>query len=132
MAKYGNRRVVIVVILLFIITGGYLLYNNYLYKDARNIAGEQPAFTVNATQLLAEYQEGTGAATAKYLNKTLAVQGKVTSVNDSLVIIDSAVFCAFTGIKEVYVDETITVKGRCIGYDEIFGEVKLDQCTLTN
>ncbi|WP_297334537.1 hypothetical protein [Flavobacterium sp.] len=127
-----NRRAVIIVILLVVIIGGYFFYNSYLYKDARNIAGEQPAFTVDAGQMLAEYEQGAEAATAKYLNKTIAVQGRVTSVNDSVVIIDSAVFCAFAGKREIYVDEAITVKGRCIGYDEIFGEVKLDQCTLTN
>jgi len=41
------------------------------------------------------------------------------------------VFCgldSLTGSNQL--NKTITIKGRCIGYDELFGEVKLDQCTL--
>jgi hypothetical protein len=126
------RRVIILLVVLAAGAGGYIFYNNYLYKEARNVAAEQPAFTLSADVLLADYEADADAATARYLNKTLSVQGRVTSINDSVAIIDSAVFCALAAKAGVKQDEVVTIKGRCIGYDEIFGEVKLDQCTLNN
>ncbi len=112
---------VIVVMLLFVY--------GYVYKDARNIASEDAAYTISAQQLVSEYEMDTQSAGAKYLNKTIAVEGTVTHVADSLITIDSAVFCLFDNKEEIKVDDVVTVKGRCIGYDEIFGEVKLDQCS---
>ena len=46
-------------------------------------------------------------------------------------ILENTVFCLFTQkTKEKLINNKVTVKGKCIGYDELFQEVKLDQCTI--
>ncbi|WP_241657639.1 OB-fold putative lipoprotein [Flavobacterium cerinum] len=120
----------IIITLVFLIGTGALLYG-FLYKEARDVSNEASAFTVTAKKLSDEYLANTVHADAKYLNKTIDLNGVVTDVKDSLVIINHKVVCGFdTAIGNPGINKNITIKGRCIGFDELFGEVKLDQCTI--
>ena len=61
----------------------------------------------------------------------VAVSGKVTAVSDSIVTIDNTIICNFktpdTSIKN---EQSISVKGRLVGFDDLMGELKLDQCSI--
>lgn len=112
-----------------------LLYFYYgvLYKDSRDIHAEQPAYTVSASALMDEYEKDAKSADSKYLNQTIEVTGDVNEVHDSIVILGAGVLCNFDKkIAQDISDTKAIIKGRCIGYDELFGEVKLDQCTIKN
>ena len=127
-----KKKFVIGGIVVFILGFGLVfLYYGYLYKGGRNISSEKPSFTLTANELVAEYSRNQPKADSIFLNKTLEIKGVVTQVTDSVLTIDSLAFCDF-GHKPAknILKTTITIKGRCIGYDELFNEVKLDQCTL--
>jgi tRNA_anti-like len=126
-----KKKVLIIAaaVLLIVLAGSYIWYG-YLYKSGRDVSGEEAAFTVTAESLTADYQAAQQTADAKYLNKTIAVTGVVTTVSDSVVTLNDKVFCGFEKKMNEPEGKEITIKGRCIGYDELFGEVKLDQCTL--
>ena len=50
--------------------------------------------------------------------------------NESITI-NNKIFCNFTKIfSELKVNDPISVKGRCIGYDDLLEEIKLDQCSI--
>lgn len=118
-------------VLLIVLSGLLYGYYGFLYKPARNISSESSAYSVPAHGLAGEYETNTQKADAKYLNQALEIKGKVTEIRDSLIILDSKVVCGFDVKPEnAALDKNITVKGRCIGFDELFGEVKLDQCTI--
>ena len=108
---------------------GYLYYG-VLYREQRNITTEKVAFSVPAALLTEEYTKDSKEADLKYLNKTIEVTGKVNDVHEATVVLDPAVLCSFDNSVPKSTANTITVKGRCIGFDELFGEVKLDQCTI--
>lgn len=110
---------------------GLWLYKGYLYKDVRNISEEAPAFTITADELVYQYTNNQEKANTDYLNKTIQITGAVTQVTDSVVTINSVIICCFDKKPSVPANsKMVTIKGRCIGYDELFNEVKLDQCTL--
>lgn len=125
-AKKGITLLVVVLI------GGLMwLYFGYLYKDGRNVSAESPAFAVRAEELAADYTVNAAAADSKYLNKTIEVQGVITEVSDSVVTINKNIFCAFDMLPDgAKPGAKAVIKGRCIGYDELFSEVKLDQCSI--
>lgn len=126
-----KKGFIIVLTVLVIVIAGVLFYNNYLYKDARNISSEDAAFVIPAGQLVSEYTGNQQKADSSYLNKTLEIKGKVTQVTDSVLTIDEHVFCGFDSKpNKNNLNKSVTIKGRCIGFDELFGEVKLDQCTI--
>lgn len=107
---------------------------NYLYKDHRNIAGEKSEYEIEAATLALAFLDQPNEATAKYMDKTLTISGNVTELESGGVTIDNAAYCEFleNSGEKAALDKKITVKGRCIGYDELLEIVKLDQCTIIN
>lgn len=127
--KYNSKLLLAVagVVLLFAVI---FLWYGYLYKPPRAISTENAAFVTNALYLAQEYAGNNQGADGKYLNKTIEVKGRVTAVSDSVLTLDSVVFCSFEQpVNKLVLNKMITIKGRCIGYDGIFNEVKLDQCS---
>src|SRR5690606_13868480 len=104
----------------------------YLYQGHRDVANEETSFQITSGDLISEFQNNSDSANAKYLNKTIEVKGKVMDLTDSTLSLESGVFCSFNEkLDQSIKNKLVTVKGRCIGFDELFGEIKLDQCTIT-
>ena len=110
---------------------GFSVFNYVFHGGARDLATEDAAFTVTSKNITAEFAANVPSATKKYSDKAIAVSGIVTSVTDSIVTIDNTIICNFktpdTTIKN---EQAITVKGRLVGFDDLMGELKLDQCTI--
>ncbi len=107
----------------------------YMYKDHRDVATEETKFVLTVKDLQAEFVSDAVAANAKYLDKTMEVSGIVTSIdmaNHSIVLDEklSAVFkdSILGGIK---LQNSIKVKGRFLGYDDLLEELKLDEASLS-
>ena len=104
-----------------------LLYQ-YAYQDHRDIANEEAVMVISANELKELFQNDKGS---EALNKTVIVSGQITEKEDSTLTLDDAVHCKLS-IKadSLEVGTAVTAKGRCIGYDDLFELVKLDQTTL--
>jgi predicted PurR-regulated permease PerM len=128
-----KRIVLAIIVLLLLVSSGIYFYYGFLMGEARNIASEMPDYSIKATELLKDYNADPKKADSLYLNKTIEVTGKVTKETDSVIILENNIFCLFTKkVNNRLINNEVTVKGKCIGYDELFEEVKLDQCTITN
>lgn len=113
-----------------VLAGGACMYG-YLYKGARDIRNEDAKYIVTSLRLLNDFTDNTEGANKKYLNATLEVKGVVTQVSDSVLMLDSTIFCGLNyPLKNNILNRSVTVKGRCIGFDELFNEVKLDECSI--
>lgn len=125
-----NRIVIGLLVLVLIVVAGYF----YIYKDHRNIAEETVSFNVNSELLFQEFMTNETAANSKYLDKTIVVSGKVSTINveKSSIVLDEKVFAVFLeSIPEtVQPNSELTIKGRLIGYDSLLEEIRLDQCTI--
>ncbi len=110
---------------------GFSVFNYVFHGGARDLATEDAAFTVTSNDIIAEFAANVPAATKKYSDKAIAVSGIVTAVSDSIVTIDNTIICNFkspdTTIKN---EQTITIKGRLVGFDDLMGELKLDECSI--
>jgi len=126
-----KKGFILLVVLLVMAGAAAFVYYGYLYKDARNVSSEEADFQMPAAKLLADYTANQQQADSTYLNKTIEIKGTVTQITDSVLTVNGQVFCGFD-IKpgKHAINKTVTIKGRCIGFDELFGEVKLDQCTI--
>jgi hypothetical protein len=112
---------------------GLSSYYYVMYGGARDLSTEETAFTVMATAITAEFNTKLESSNKKYLEKPIAISGKVTSIKDTEVTLDNTVICTLikkeTSIKN---NQSIILKGRVVGYDDLMGEVKLDQCFIVN
>ena len=121
-----------IAILFFIAFFSTVLFTyNKPHKDFRVAQADA---SLEATKLYEHYQNNLSDANLKFLDKILLISGTVTELNSNLVIIGGNIVCSLdssyvldTGIK---LDDKISVKGRCIGYDDLFEEVRIDHCFI--
>ena len=125
------RKKAVIISIAIVLLAGFWLYKGYLYKEVRNVSEEAPAHTLTADELVYQYTGNQEKANTDYLDKTIQITGVVTQVTDSVVTLNSVIVCCFDKKPNASANsKTVTIKGRCIGYDELFNEVKLDQCTI--
>ena len=124
---------------------GICTYLYVFHKPHRNIANEKPAYTLNAFQLLDEFNVSEDSSYIKYGDKVLQVDGKIEELSSSdttLSIIlsnpEKGISCSFEAeyclknkdrIKQLKIGTPVTLKGKCDGYDMIMGVV-LTRCVL--
>jgi len=124
-----KKKIVFLIVMLVLVVGAYTGYK-YLYKDHRNITKEVAVVDTSAKLLQEQFQNNAADA---LLNKTLTVSGMVTQIEDKSITIDDKVYCSFKNeLKGIQVGDEVRLKGRCIGYDDLFEVVKLDQSTIIN
>ena len=99
-----------------------------MYQDHRDIKAEKAVVLIPASELISYFNENNSK---KVLNKTVQVSGIITEINTKNIILDDKVQCSFDSeLKNLNLNETITVKGRCIGFDELFDVAKIDQSSI--
>jgi hypothetical protein len=124
-----KRKIVFLMVILILVIGGFAGYK-YLYQDHRNIDTETAFMNVNTAQLQRQFVDNTEASV---LNKTIIVTGNITQIEENTITLDNKVHCSFMVLQEgLAVDDTVSVKGRCIGYDDLFELVKIDQSIVTD
>ena len=122
-----KKQVKIVITLVLLLLGVYFAYN-YMYQDHRDIKGEKAVVLISASELVSYFNENNSE---KVLNKTVQVSGIITEIDTKNITLDDKVQCSFDAeIKNLNLNETITVKGRCIGFDELFDVAKIDQSSI--
>ena len=127
-----SKKVKIIgILLLAVLLVGFFVFNYVFHGGARDLATEDALFTVTSKDITAEFTANVPAATKKYSDKAIAISGVVTAVIDSIVTIDNTIICNFktpdTTIKN---EQNVTIKGRLVGFDDLMGELKLDQCSI--
>lgn len=107
---------------------------NYIYQDHRDIKSEKATFTLTAQEMANAFASDEQAATEKYLNKTIEVEGVVEIAQEKTIMMSPGVFFALSESNNNHtsVGATAQIKGRCIGYDSLLEEIKFDQSTFTN
>jgi hypothetical protein len=104
-------------------------YNYVMYGGARNLSSEETAYTVSSKSISTEFALNVETANKKYLEKAIAIEGTITKITGNEVIIDNSIICNLKDFdSSIQKDQVVTLKGRVVGYDDLMGELKLDQC----
>ena len=116
------KRIFSGIVLILMAIGFYY----YVYKDHRDIAVEEAVYTDTAIALKDSILQNNEA----FLNQTVAVSGVVTFIEDNSITLDHALVAQFENRPAAQLNRQLTLKGRCIGYDDLFEVVVLDQSTM--
>ena len=112
---------------------GLIFAYNYIYPDHRSISDEPVSYTLDAAFFFNEFKADSHQAELKYLDQTVVVSGLITSINSETITISNKIYCQFEVLNnDLKVNDSIVVKGRCIGFDDLLEEIKLDQCSIVN
>ncbi|WP_338378311.1 hypothetical protein [uncultured Flavobacterium sp.] len=125
-----KKKVILFFLLICVVSFGVY---SYLYKAHRNISDEKASYTFKTNQLIEEYSRDENSANSKYLDKVIVVSGKITQVNiaeKSITLDEKLSGLVIDDLSNLKVDDSITIKGRFLGYDELLEEVKMDQINL--
>lgn len=127
------KKIVLIVVVVIVTIASGLYF--YMYKDHRDIASEEASFSIAVKDLENEFTQNDSLANKKYLDKTIEVYGKMTSVDlaTKIIVLDEKM----EGTTQQAIPEGLTIgkqikmKGRFIGYDDLLGDFKMDQVTLS-
>ncbi|MGC4041652.1 MAG: hypothetical protein QM710_12920 [Flavobacterium sp.] len=123
----------ILILLAVILITAFVVYK-YMYKAHRDIASEAVTYTETVAQVFDAFQKDTQKANAKYLDKTIEISGKITNVDpqNKLIMVDEKLSARCTkGIPaDLKPQNAVVLKGRVVGYDDLLGEIQMDQCTI--
>lgn len=147
--KRKKLNIILLISALVIVCGGWYAYSEYnrKVKDLSKVSADMHLAT---SDLVAEFEKDETAANAIYLDKVIAVKGKIKAIekdeanNYSLVLGDensmASVRCSVDEdhahkLQGLATGSTITVKGACTGFnaDELLGsDVILNRCVIMN
>lgn len=128
------KRILLLLVIALIIVGtvGYFI----VYKPHREISSEKPEFVVKVADIKKAFTTNDSIANLKYSDKTIAVSGTITAVDEASqtitidgslsAVLNSASAAGFTD------DQQVSIKGRFVGYDDLLDELKMDQVTIYN
>ena len=119
------------IILVLISIVGIIFAYNYLYPDHRSISEESVSYTLDAESIFNEFKADYSFAESKFLDQTIVVSGIITSVERESITISNKIYCQSEALNtDLKVNDLVAVKGRCIGFDDLLEEIKLDQCSI--
>jgi hypothetical protein len=102
----------------------------YLYKGHRDVAETEATSSYTAAALLAVFQDEDLENDKQALDQVINVTGTVSAQQDSLLTLENAVFIQMQKPVKVKLNNQVTVKGRCLGYDGLLQEIKIDQAII--
>ena len=105
-------------------------YQYVMKSGGRNLQTETASFSITATELTSEFSKNVAVASKKYTEKAIQIKGLVTDMSNNQVILNGTVICQFEKKPIIKSGQTIIIKGRFVGFDDLLGELKLDQCYL--
>jgi hypothetical protein len=123
------KRKSIAIVILVIGLIGASSYYYVMHGGERNLSTEDTAYTVSSKSIVNEFATNVENSNKKYLEKAIAIKGIVTKITGKEIIIDNTIVCILKELDAtIEKGKTITLKGRVVGYDDLMGEIKLDQC----
>ena len=95
--------------------------------------GEEASHQITSNELIEFYERSTDSANAVYLDHVVLIEGEVVEVDTASITIAPGVFCHFhseADLSSVSAGDVVKIKGRIVGYDDLFGEVRMDNCSI--
>ena len=85
---------------------------------------------IESKELISLYQDNTDNANTRFLDKILLVKGNITHIETDIIILDNGIVCTLDPsqlvTEKIHLNKKISVKGRCIGYDDLLEEIRID------
>tara|TARA_B110000003_G_C16625680_1_gene524803 strand:- start:458 stop:850 length:393 start_codon:yes stop_codon:yes gene_type:complete len=115
-------RSIIPIIALF----AFLYYTKSFQTD---FVSEKPVLNTDAASLFWRFQINEAD---DLINRIVQVSGEVTGFDSTLLILNNSIICYPENNKkiEVEIGTIIKIKGRCISYDDLLQELRLDHVIL--
>ena len=108
----------------------YSMYN----KPHRDYASEEVAKSWSSTELVDWHRSHPESEHVQWQDQVMQVNGNVTSGSDRGIVLSPGVVVTWeVGQQPATAPEgVVTIQGRLVGFDDLFGEVRIDHARLMN
>ena len=114
------------------LAGAALVFAVYEYnRPASNRTMESSTVAISAQELHSGFLSGDSLQCSEWLNQIVEVTGKVQSAEGATVLLVPGVVCTFEESPDGFPwlkGSEVTLKGRVLGFDDLFNEVRMDFC----
>jgi len=126
-----KTKIVLISLILVMTFGSFMFYQTF-YAPHRDITSEKATLTITATTLQHAFAENDAKANKDYADKVIAVNGVITTIEQNTIMLDQVVQVDFLNeiATKLILGDALSLKGRCVGYDDLLEVVKIDQATL--
>lgn len=127
MSLLKKNKLIILTTILFIITAFAIF--KYSLQAPKKIELKEVNYKGSALGFFSKIQENA----VKWQDKVIIIKGNITNIDDKGVTLENKIYCQLRQIKnktKLNTNQSITLKGRVIGYDDLLEELKLDQCII--
>lgn len=122
--------IAILILVLMAAAVGIYLWN----KPHRNYQAEASEFSIPAQTLIADFQSQPEQAKAKYHEKVFTIKGVLSGRESNALVLNNAVFCRMAESAQLPdplpIGDSVKIKGRVTTFNELFGQVELDNCLI--
>jgi lipopolysaccharide export LptBFGC system permease protein LptF len=125
------KKTGIIIAILLVITG-CLIYS-YMYQEHRNILKENAEYSISSSQLYEEFYNSYELANKKFINTVVEFHGPLSQLDNEFIIIHPKIVCKLDSnfsTENLILGDSLLLKGRCIGFDDLFMEVKMDNVSF--
>lgn len=126
-----KKKVFILGLILIVVAFGVY---KYVYQEHRDIASEDADYKATVGEIFTAFTTNDSLANAKYLDKTVALRGKISNIDfdTKIITVDEKLSARFTEklSENIKPQDSITLKGRVTGYNDLLEEIEMDQCTI--
>ena len=101
-------------------------YGFFLHQKEEERYTDKPSLTISSTDLFWRFEVGEGNT---IIGEIVSVSGMVTDISDTSISLNNSVICWIEKKsieKKLNNNDTISVRGRCLGYDKVQKKVQLD------
>jgi len=128
-----NKKILTGSSFLFLIVVAAVAYFSY-NKPHKDFLKAPIEYTIQSTELFQKYQLDVPNANAIFLDKVLLINGIIKEISSNMIILDGNIVCSLdpsqTVNAKLKLTDEISIKGRCLGYDDLLEEVRIDNCSL--
>lgn len=116
-----------------VVAGAVVAWSMY-NKPHKDYAQEEVAQTWRAEDLVAAFAKAPDDMQAQWQEKVVEVTGTVRSSSMQGVVLNPGVVATYDEghAPEVSPTGQVALKGRLVGFDDLFGEVRIDHVRLSN
>ena len=118
-------------LIILLATAVYFVWN----KPHKDYSTMKTDITISSLNFINEFKANSTLATEKYLNQIIFVSGNTTDKLTKSVVLDNGIVCtldssSLKALRLIQINNEISIKGRFVGFDDLFEEIRLDHCFI--
>ena len=118
-------------LIILLATAVYFIWN----KPHKDYSTMRTDITISSLNFINEFKANSTLATEKYLNQIIFVSGNTTDKLTKSVVLDNGIVCtldssSLKALRLIQINNEISIKGRFVGFDDLFEEIRLDHCFI--